>query len=60
MLTASHLPYNRNGLKFFTSEGGLNKPDISEILEIAAAMPVPNPDFDPAKRYEWGKHLDRK
>jgi len=25
-----------------------------------AAMPLPNPDFDPAKRYEWGKHPDRK
>jgi len=24
-----------------------------------AAMPVPNPDFDPDKRYEWGKHPDR-
>jgi phosphomannomutase len=36
MLTASHLPYNRNGLKFFTAEGGLNKSDISEILALAA------------------------
>ncbi|MEX0983379.1 MAG: phosphomannomutase/phosphoglucomutase [Bacteroidales bacterium] len=35
MLTASHLPYNRNGLKFFTAEGGLDKRDISEILTIA-------------------------
>jgi len=35
MLTASHLPFNRNGLKFFTPQGGLGKPDISEILEIA-------------------------
>jgi phosphomannomutase len=35
MLTASHLPFNRNGLKFFTSEGGLDKQDISRILEIA-------------------------
>lgn len=35
MLTASHLPFNRNGLKFFTAEGGLDKKDISEILEIA-------------------------
>lgn len=25
MITASHLPYNRNGFKFFTSEGGLDK-----------------------------------
>lgn len=35
MLTASHLPFNRNGLKFFTSGGGLDKKDISAILEIA-------------------------
>ncbi len=37
MLTASHLPYNRNGLKFFTGEGGLNKIDITEILDLASA-----------------------
>lgn len=35
MLTASHLPFNRNGLKFFTPQGGLGKPDISAILELA-------------------------
>ena len=35
MLTASHLPFNRNGLKFFTKKGGLEKADISAILEIA-------------------------
>jgi len=35
MLTASHLPFNRNGMKFFTTQGGLDKKDISEILEIA-------------------------
>ena len=28
MITASHLPYNRNGLKFFMPEGGLEKADI--------------------------------
>ncbi len=36
MITASHLPFNRNGLKFFTNKGGLNKNDISDILRIAA------------------------
>jgi phosphomannomutase len=35
MLTASHLPFNRNGLKFFTNQGGLDKPDISDILTFA-------------------------
>jgi phosphomannomutase len=37
MLTASHLPFNRNGLKFFTAKGGLEKQDISDILELAAS-----------------------
>jgi Phosphoglucomutase/phosphomannomutase, alpha/beta/alpha domain I len=36
MITASHLPFNRNGMKFFTSAGGLEKPDISAILRLAA------------------------
>ncbi len=35
MMTASHLPFNRNGLKFFTAQGGLAKPDIAEILALA-------------------------
>ncbi len=35
MLTASHLPFNRNGLKFFTAQGGLEKKDISDILALA-------------------------
>jgi phosphomannomutase len=35
MLTASHLPFNRNGLKFFTRDGGLEKADITSILTTA-------------------------
>ena len=35
MLTASHLPFNRNGLKFFTAQGGLEKKDITDILKLA-------------------------
>lgn len=35
MITASHLPYNRNGFKFFTAEGGLDKEDITAILTKA-------------------------
>lgn len=36
MLTASHLPFNRNGMKFFLREGGLEKQDITGILTRAA------------------------
>mgnify|MGYP000572749596 CR=1 FL=1 len=35
MVTASHLPFNRNGLKFFTPKGGLDSKDIATILAIA-------------------------
>ncbi|WP_295163750.1 phosphomannomutase/phosphoglucomutase [Selenomonas sp. F0473] len=36
MITASHLPYNRNGLKFFTAAGGTDKDDIVKILTYAS------------------------
>ena len=32
MITASHLPWNRNGLKFFTAWGGAESADIRAIL----------------------------
>lgn len=37
MLTASHLPYYFNGLKFFDKTGGAEKSDIKEILSSASA-----------------------
>lgn len=36
-ITASHHPWNRNGLKFFLPTGGLEGKDIGEILEICEA-----------------------
>lgn len=36
MITASHLPFNRNGLKFFWDKGGLEGADVKEILTLAA------------------------
>ncbi len=34
-ITASHHPFDRNGLKFFTREGGIDSPDLSEIVKLA-------------------------
>ena len=34
-ITASHHPFNKNGLKFFTENGGLNSSDIERIIELA-------------------------
>ncbi len=43
MVTASHLPPERNGCKFFTREGGLEKADIKELLAIAGSERKPSP-----------------
>ena len=40
MITASHLPFNRNGFKFFTAQGGLEKGDIKQILQYAGGEEV--------------------
>lgn len=50
MITASHLPYDRNGFKFFTNEGGLNREDISEILDSAE-------NFAAGSASEWGDNF---
>lgn len=49
MITASHLPFNRNGFKFFTAQGGLESSDIKEILALAESaettgLPVGAPE----------------
>jgi len=36
MITASHLPFDKNGFKFFTRQGGLEKENVINILNLAA------------------------
>ncbi len=55
MITASHLPFNRNGFKFFTNRGGLEKGDIKEILEYAASDASTGL---PAGKLEGGAFMD--
>jgi phosphomannomutase len=38
MLTASHLPAHRNGCKFFTARGGVNREDITALLALAETV----------------------
>jgi len=45
MLTASHLPYNRNGMKFFTKAGGLEKTEITELLDSSVSCPTGETDI---------------
>ncbi len=41
-ITASHHPWERNGLKFFTPDGGLEGSDIATLLEKAEDINVGN------------------
>ncbi|MEM1484295.1 phosphomannomutase/phosphoglucomutase [Oscillospiraceae bacterium PP1C4] len=44
MITASHLPFNRNGLKFFDAQGGLEHEDITSLLTTAAGFEAASAD----------------
>jgi len=35
IITASHLPEDKNGIKFFSGSGGLDKEDIDELIVLA-------------------------
>ena len=41
MITASHLPWQKNGLKFFAKDGGLEGSDVADILKLAAKGQFP-------------------
>ena len=64
MITASHLPYNRNGMKFFTVDGGVEHEDIIEILQNASRCPVMEGERSKAQRYNlmerYSHHLRKK
>ncbi len=55
MITASHLPFNRNGMKFFVPEGGLEHVEMEEILKIAETF---QPDGTPYDKYVSEKNFE--
>lgn len=65
MLTASHLPWNRNGMKFFTPQGGLEKEDIRQLLTIAGEEDFPKGESSAELRHSenlievYAAHLRR-
>jgi phosphomannomutase len=38
MITGSHIPFDRNGLKFYRPDGEINKADEQAILAVAASL----------------------
>lgn len=68
MVTASHMPSNRNGMKFFDACGGLDKGDIADIITFAESSSIlgrliPKPASDPIKANlmdVYSAHLRKK
>lgn len=59
MITASHLPFNRNGLKFFSRDGGLESKDIKVLLNRAISLEsggIGAADEKPAKKLDLLAH----
>ncbi len=53
MVTASHHPFDRNGLKFFTKDGGITGRDLDEILAIAESDEALLGGSDPIQKREF-------
>ena len=52
MITASHLPFNRNGYKFFDRDGGLEHDDITNVLELASTLSVQDADLSGVEKVD--------
>lgn len=53
MVTGSHIPFDRNGMKFYRADGEISKADEHRILghgvnwPLDESLPPPRPDVDP-------------
>lgn len=53
MITASHLPFNRNGLKFFEPvNGGMEKADLTDMLNIACDLEAKDADIANVSKFD--------
>lgn len=52
-ITASHHPADRNGLKFFVAQGGLNSSDINQIVSDADQLQLPAAKDGVVERLEF-------
>jgi phosphomannomutase len=63
MVTGSHIPFDRNGLKFYRADGEITKPDETGILAALDAPLAPgvsgaeNTDTDALERYRARGHV---
>lgn len=51
-ITASHLPYDKNGLKFFTKDGGISGEDVSALIRLAEDDLFPSRSAGPVLSFD--------
>ena len=54
MVTGSHIPEDRNGLKFYRADGEIDKRDERDIVEIHASMEDNVPSISPVESVRLG------
>ncbi|WP_067219949.1 phosphohexomutase domain-containing protein [Marinomonas gallaica] len=62
MVTGSHIPFERNGIKFYRPDGEIDKPDEAAILRQRQALPTWSPHLplpsDHAREDYQARYLD--
>ena len=63
MITGSHIPFDRNGIKFYRPEGEITKADEQAIMCVDAELPMlgaieREPVSDAAARYYLARYLE--
>lgn len=61
MITGSHIPFDRNGIKFYRPDGEITKDDERSILSAAISLPIINniPPLQPASDVANQRYLER-
>jgi len=63
MITGSHIPFDRNGIKFYRPEGEITKADEQVIMSVAAELPAlgtiqREPESDAAVRRYLARYVE--
>lgn len=52
-ITASHHPFDRNGLKFFTKNGGLDGSDLEKVIDLSVGYSLENSEKGVVKSVDY-------
>jgi phosphomannomutase len=61
MITGSHIPFDRNGIKFYRASGEITKQDEVDIIQASAIMPelIEDSSLPEINRLAYQRYVDR-